>query len=155
MQLALVDQAVLVHVHEFDRVLDGEDVIVPLGVDLVDHGRERSRLARARGSGHQHQSARLVAQLADHGRQAELVEGLDLERNHAEYGSRSAALVEAVRAETGQALQAKRKVQFEVLFKTVLLRIGHDAVGELLGLSRRQLRQVERHQVPVHAHLRR
>ena len=37
MQFPLVDHAVLVHVNEFDRVLDGKDVIVPLGIDFVDH----------------------------------------------------------------------------------------------------------------------
>ena len=44
--LALVDQAPLVLVHELDRVLDGEDVVVPLLVDLVDHRRQCRRLAR-------------------------------------------------------------------------------------------------------------
>ena len=80
-QLALVDHAILVHVHEFDRILDGEDVLVALGVDLVDHGGQRGGLARAGRAGDQHQAARLVAQLADHRRQSELVERLDLERN--------------------------------------------------------------------------
>ena len=68
-QFTLVDHAILVHVHEFDRILNGENVIVPLAVDLVDHGRQRRRFARARRPGHQHQPARLVAQLADHRRQ--------------------------------------------------------------------------------------
>ena len=89
------------------------------------------------------------------GGQAQLVERLDLERNDAEHGRGRAALVEEVGAEAGQALQAEGEVEFEILFEAVLLRIGHDAVGELLGLGRRQLRQVERHQVAVHAHLRR
>ena len=48
MHFALVDQAALVLVHELDRVLDGEDVLVPLGVDLVDHRRQRRRLAASR-----------------------------------------------------------------------------------------------------------
>jgi hypothetical protein len=131
------------------------DVIVPLGVDLVDHGRERGRLARTRRSGHQHQSARLIAKFADHRRQSQLVERLDFERDDAEDGRRRAALVETVRAEAGQALQAERKVEFEILFETMLLRIGHYAVGELLGFRRRQLRQIERNQVSVDTHLRR
>ena len=55
--LALVHQAVLVHVHELDRVLDGEDVFVALGVDLVDHRGQRRRFARTGRTGHQHQAA--------------------------------------------------------------------------------------------------
>ena len=73
-QFALVDHAVLVHVHEFDRVLDGEDVIVTLGINLVDHGRERRGLARTGRPRDQHQSARLVAHLTHDGRQTKLVE---------------------------------------------------------------------------------
>src|SRR6478735_3398428 len=38
--LALVHQAVLVLVDVLDRILDGEDVLVPLRVDLVEHRRE-------------------------------------------------------------------------------------------------------------------
>ena len=74
MQLALVHHAILVHVHELDRVLDGEDVVVALGVDLVDHGRQRGGLARSGRARHQHQSARLVAHLAHDGRKSQLVE---------------------------------------------------------------------------------
>jgi hypothetical protein len=36
--LALVDDAALVPVHELDRVLDREDVLGALAVDLVDQG---------------------------------------------------------------------------------------------------------------------
>ena len=46
--LALVDEAALVLVDVLDRILDREDVILPLVVDLVDHRGERGRLAAAR-----------------------------------------------------------------------------------------------------------
>ena len=46
--LALVDQAVLVLVHELNRIFDGDDVLVALGVDLVDHRRQRGRFAASR-----------------------------------------------------------------------------------------------------------
>ena len=61
--LALVDQAVLILVDELDRVFDSNDVVVTLGVDFVNHGRQGSRLARSRGAGHENQSARLFAEL--------------------------------------------------------------------------------------------
>jgi len=89
------------------------------------------------------------------GGQAELVERLDLERNQSKDGRCSAALVEDVGAEASQAFQSERKIELEAFLEAVLLRIGHDAVGQLLGFGRRQLRQVERHQVSVDAHLRR
>ena len=78
--LALVDEASLVLVDVLDRILDGEDVLAPLGVDLVDHRRERRRLAAAGRAGDEHQPARPLGEVADDGRQAELVERLDLSR---------------------------------------------------------------------------
>jgi hypothetical protein len=44
--LALVDQAALVLVHELDRILDRDDVIGAGPVDVVDHRAERRGLAR-------------------------------------------------------------------------------------------------------------
>ena len=67
--LALVDQAALVLVEVLDRVLDREDVLVPLGVDLVDHRRERRRLAAAGRAGDEDQAARPLGQLGEHRRQ--------------------------------------------------------------------------------------
>ncbi len=155
MQLTLIDQAILVHVDEFDRILNGKNVVVALAVDLVDHGRQRGGLARSCGTGNQHQAARFVAEFAHHRRQAELVKGLDLKGDQTKDGSGRAALIEHVGAEAGQALQTEREVEFEAFLETVLLRIGHDAVGQLLGFGRRHLRQIERIQMAVYANLRR
>ena len=61
----------------------------------------------------------------------------------------------AVRAEAGQALDAERQVELEVLLQPVLLVVGQDRVAELLGLGRRHRRHVERLEDAVDAHLRR
>ena len=45
--------------HELDRILDGEDVAELALVLVVDHRRERGGLAGTRGSGHQHDAARV------------------------------------------------------------------------------------------------
>ncbi len=82
-----------------------------------------------------------------------MVKRFDLKRNQTENASRRAALVEDVGAEASQAFQAEGEIQFEAFFETVLLRIGHHAVGQLLGFGGRQLRQVEWHQMSVHADL--
>ena len=155
MQFALVHHAILVHVHEFDRIFDGENVVVPLGVDLVDHGSEGGGFAGAGRTGDQHQAARLFAHLADDCGKPELVERLDLEWNETEDRRCRAALIENVGAESGQSFQAEREIQFKVLFEAMLLGVGHHAVGELLGFRRSHLRKIERNQVSVHANLRR
>ena len=60
MHLALVDQALLRFVDEFDRVLDGEDVVVLGVVQVVEHRRQGGGLARTGRPGDQYQPARDV-----------------------------------------------------------------------------------------------
>ena len=60
--LALVDETALVLVDVLDRILDGDDVLAALGVDLVDHRRQRRRLAAAGRAGDEHQAARPLGQ---------------------------------------------------------------------------------------------
>jgi len=54
--LALVDDAPLVAVHELDGILDREDVLGARAVDLVDHGGERRRFAGARRARYEHEA---------------------------------------------------------------------------------------------------
>ena len=79
--LALADRRVLVRVHVLHRVLDGEDVAAPVLVDVVDHRGEGRRLARPGRPGHQHQALGQVGEVLDRRRQAELVDGRQLERD--------------------------------------------------------------------------
>ena len=101
--LALVDEAALVLVEVLDRILDGEDVLVALGVDLVDHRRERRRLAAAGRAGDEHEAARPLGERGEHRRQAELVEAADLLGDQPVDGADRAALVEDVAAEAREA----------------------------------------------------
>src|SRR5207247_5785336 len=109
------------HVDEVDRFFDGQNVIVALGVDLVDHGRQGCRFARSRWSSHQHQPAGLLAHLGYDSRQPELIEVLNLKWNDAEYRRCRATLVEHIGTEAGQAFQSEREIEFEMLFEAVLL----------------------------------
>ena len=45
--LAMRDHAALVHVHEFDRVLDSDDMTMGLFVAIADHRGQRGGLARS------------------------------------------------------------------------------------------------------------
>ena len=63
--LALVNEALLVLVDEFDRVLDRDDVVGAIHVDMVDQRGERRRLARAGRTGDEHEPLSEVAQLED------------------------------------------------------------------------------------------
>ena len=76
--LPLVHQALLMIVEILNRILDGDDVLRPLFVDLVEHGRERRGLAAARRSSDEHEAARLFANLSHNRRKSELFETFDL-----------------------------------------------------------------------------
>src|SRR5947209_18231604 len=122
-QLALVDDAALVRMEKLHRIFDGDDVLVPLAIDLVDHRRERGRLAGTGRAGDEHESARLVANLLDDGGQTELAKSEDLVGDLAVDGGRGAALVEDVGAEAGQSFDAEGEVELEVFFEAMLLRV--------------------------------
>ena len=84
--LALRDDAAFVPVHELDWILDGEDVVGLVAIDLVDHRRERGRLARAGRTGDEDETARLHRELTQRWRQPELLERPQLLRDVPERG---------------------------------------------------------------------
>src|SRR6266480_4470931 len=96
-----------------DRILDREDVVLPLGVDLVNHRGERGRLAAAGGAGDEHEAARALGEVREHRREAELLERADLFRNQSIDGGNRAALIEQVAAEAREPFDAEREVELE------------------------------------------
>ena len=72
--LALVDDRLPIGVQDLDRVLDRDDVLAARPVDVVEHRRERRRLARAGGAGDEDQAAVLAREPGDAGRHAQLLE---------------------------------------------------------------------------------
>ena len=113
--LALVDDAVAVGMEDLDRILDRDDVLVPRPVDVVEHRRERRRLARAGGAGDEHEAAVLAGEAADAGRQAQLLEARHVARDDAEGERDGAALAEGVDAEARQALGRVGEVEVAAL----------------------------------------
>ena len=92
------------------------------------------------GPADEDEAARLVAEELDDRRQAELLESQDLVRDLTVDAADGAALHEVVGAEAGQALDAEGEVELEVLLEAVLLGVGQDRVGELLGFGDRERR---------------
>ena len=102
--LALVDDRVAVAVQELDRVLDRDDVLVHRPVHVVDHRRERGRLAGAGRAGEQDDPALLLGEPGDDGGKVELLDRLDVHGDGAHDDRDGAALVEGVDAEAREAL---------------------------------------------------
>ena len=138
-----------------DRIFDCQDVLVPLGVDLVDHGGQRRGLAAARRPCHQHQASRPIRQRRQDLRQGQLLEAADTLRDQAIHGGDRAALIEHVAPEAREPLDAEREVELERLLEALFLRVGEDAVGELLGLGRCELGELQPIELAADAHLRR
>jgi len=65
----LIYEAAFAFVDEFDGVLNGKDMVVAILVRVVNHGRQRGRLARASGTGNQHQALVHHRKFAQHGGQ--------------------------------------------------------------------------------------
>src|ERR671921_2671479 len=82
--LALVDDALLVLVQELYGVLHAHDVLVPGAVDLVDHTGESGRFAAPRRTRDQDEPARLLGEVLDSTRQPELADALYLARDGTE-----------------------------------------------------------------------
>ena len=73
----MANQGLLALMHELHRILNREDVAAHVAIDPIDHGRQGGGFARARGPRDQHQALGPGAELAQHRRQAELVEAGD------------------------------------------------------------------------------
>ena len=80
----LVYQRLLVLEEILQRVLDRDDVDVPLPVDPVEHGRHRRRLPVPRRAGHQDEPLVPLDQRAYLGRESQLLEALGLVGNRAD-----------------------------------------------------------------------
>ena len=154
--LALVDEAVLVRVQVLDRILDRHDVLVTLGVDLVDDRRERGALARAGGAGDQHQAARLLRRARPPPAAGPAPAKVRILKGMVRKAPATAPrCMKRLARKRESALHAEGEVELVVLLELVLLRVGEDRVAELLGLHRRERRGLQRHQLAVDAELRR
>jgi hypothetical protein len=77
--IALGNHAFLVRVVILDRILDRNNVAVALNVDHVEHAGQRRALAGTGRSGDQNQAPRLIEQIPDLGRQADLLRVISLD----------------------------------------------------------------------------
>ena len=129
--LALVDDALLVGVEELYGVLHAHDVLVPGPVDLVDHGGEGGRFAATRRARDQDEPARLLREVLDGLRQPELFDAHYLARNGTEGGTQGAPLEVDVHPEAGAVRHRVAEVQLPLVLQALALVGGEEVVDQV------------------------
>ena len=104
------------------------------------------------GPGDEHEAARERGEVRHRRRDAQRLERLDLERDHAEGGTDGVALAVDVDAEAGATGQRVGEVELELLLELQPLRLGEDRVDDALQHRRGEhLEVVEGHELAAHA----
>src|SRR5207249_3610089 len=106
-------------------------------------------LPAASRPGDQHEPAWQLGEPGHRGRQRELLELWRLVRDHAEGAADRALLQVEVAAEAAHALHAEGEVELAVLLELLLLRLGEEAVAELLRVVPAERRVREGHELAV------
>ena len=110
---ALVDEALLALVDEFDRIFDRQDVLIAIVVDEVDHRSHRRALARSGRAGDEHETTRRHRHVFEDLAHAEVFHRQHLRRNRSEHRTRAAVLIERIHAKARDARHLEREVGLE------------------------------------------
>ncbi len=151
---AVVYQAVFAFMHEFNRVLDRDDVVAPILVGIIYHGRQGGGLARAGRTGDYHQAAMEHGKFFQHCRQRsveffEILERKHLAWNLAEHGGDAVFLVEEIRPEAGNVGNLVAKINVARFLEDFDFVFGRDFVEHLLERVIVEWRMVHPLQLPV------
>ena len=150
-ELALDDLRELAAVDELDRIFERDDVESSRGVEVIDHRRERRRLAGAGRAGHEHHALMVIAELLDDRRQRELVEARDVGRDRAERRADAGLLAEDVDAKPAAIGRHIGEVEVVALVEELGLVLGEDFSQVTLELRVADVAELDGHQVAIHA----
>jgi hypothetical protein len=106
----LLDDAALVHVVVFDRILDGDDVPRIASIDLPDERGGGRGLARSGRAADQHQATRERRENTDVVREVKIRQPRDSQRQRADRSRRASALAVEIHPEPSQGANGKRKI---------------------------------------------
>ncbi len=138
----LIDQAFLGLVHKFNRVFNRQNVTVVVFIDVIDHRRQRRRLARTGWPGDQHDAARILANVLENLRAVQLFQRQHLGRNSPKNRTGASLLVKGIDAETRQIGNFKGEIALQGFFIDLALAVVHDVIHHavhVLVLHRRQV----------------
>ena len=134
---ALLDDGLVVLEDEFDGIFQCDDVLFEVGVDVLEHRRQRGGLAGTRRAGDQDDTAGGSSDGLDDGHEAQFLEARDLRLHIAHGQGERTALLEHVGPETSHAGLVVAEVDFAFfIHATAGMRRNHrsqDLVHPLLG----------------------
>ena len=116
-----MNQAEVIDIGEFDRILNGKNMFGPAVVDVVHQGGQGGGFPRASGAGHKNQAPWFAAGVHHHGRQGQLFRGRNMVAEGAQASGIGASLPVGINAETGDSLQSIGTVQFPGLLELFAL----------------------------------
>jgi hypothetical protein len=146
MHLSLIHHTRFVAVQKFYGVFNRDYVFMSLNIDSVYHGRECGRFAGTCGPCDQNQALGLVTEFIYNGRQSQFLKGWDLVGDQTKRPGQGPPLHENIRSESAQPAKTKRQVQFLILFESMFLGFGENAVAQVTSFLCRQGRTIERQQ---------
>ena len=132
---SLIHQAPLALMDKLDRILNREDMVVPVVVNEIDHRREGRRFTRASWSGDQNQTSGQHGDIPEHLSHAKLIHRQHLRRNRSEYRSCTAIVIKGVNPKARHIGHFEGKIRLEKLFEVLALPVIHDVVDQRLHLS--------------------
>ena len=130
----LVDQAFFRFVNEFDRVFDGENMVIFVTVYIVEHRRQCGRFTRAGRPSDQHQAPRHIGNFLENFAHAQIFHGQYLGGNGPKHRASTTILVEGVNPKARHAGDFEGEVGFEELLEVLTLFVVHDVVDQRVHL---------------------
>jgi hypothetical protein len=152
--LSLIDDALLMSVKIFDRILNGNDVRASFVIDLVNHCGQRRRLSCSCRTRYQDQPFWFLNQFPGNGGDPQFREAHDIERDGTKGPGHCTPLHVNIAPESAQSFNAKRKIELIIFLELVTLGVGQDAVTESLCVGGREHRRVKISQFSIDPKLR-
>src|SRR5579862_3903482 len=149
--LAMIDETLLAAMNKLDRVFHRDDVILAMEIRVIDHRRERRRLAGTRRPRHQNHAFFEHGESLDDRRQAKLIAREDFARDEAEYRRDAVLLVQEIRAVTGQTGVFITEIDVAGFFELLDLDFRGDFVNESLEVVVFERRRVDSDEFAVDA----
>ena len=153
--LAVIHERLLALVNELDRVLDGEDVILPLEIREIHHRRECRGFSGTRRTGHEDHAFLQHREPLDHRWQPQFVGGENFVRNEPEDRADAVLLVEKICAEAREAGILVAEVHVARFLELLDLVFRRDLIDERLEIIAGKVRRFDADHFAVNAEDRR